>query len=126
RGRRRGRQRSEELSAWCELSVGCPHATFCLAVWAARRYRNEVVRGTKRVPETIDPPVMFDDYPGAARLLAAIRKAPDEVSKRSAFADWLEKRGEARAGWLRDPEIWPWMAPDVHDPVPGLLAVVFE
>jgi uncharacterized protein (TIGR02996 family) len=65
---------------------------------------------------------MFDEYPDAAPFLAAIREAPDDPTHRLVFSDWLEERGDLRAAWFRDPELWALLAPDVHDPVPPLLA----
>jgi uncharacterized protein (TIGR02996 family) len=65
---------------------------------------------------------VFEEYPDAAGFLAAIRAAPDDPTPRLVFSDWLEERGDLRAPWLRDNDIWAWMAPDVHDPVPALLA----
>src|SRR5262245_22123784 len=69
---------------------------------------------------------MFDHLPGAAPFLVAIRETPDDPTHRLVFADWLEEQGEPRAPWLRDADLWPWMSPDVHDPVPGLLAEMLE
>ena len=54
-------------------------------------------------------------------FLAAIR-AGDDVA-RLAYADWLEERGDPRAEWVRDPEIFAWMLPDASDPVPRLVEV---
>lgn len=65
---------------------------------------------------------MFEEYPEAAGLLAAIRELPDEPTARLVLADWLEDHGDERAGWLRDELVWPWMRPDLHDPIPALLA----
>jgi uncharacterized protein (TIGR02996 family) len=65
---------------------------------------------------------MFEEYPDAGPFLAAIRETPDDLTLRLVFSDWLEDRGDPRAAWLRDEAIWRWMSPDVHDPIPCLLA----
>jgi uncharacterized protein (TIGR02996 family) len=65
---------------------------------------------------------VFEEYPAAAGFLAAIRATPDDPTPRLVFSDWLEERGDPRAPWLREPDLWPWMAPDLHDPLPALLA----
>jgi uncharacterized protein (TIGR02996 family) len=65
---------------------------------------------------------VFEEYPDAAGFLAAIRAAPEDATPRLVFSDWLEERGDPRAAWLREPDLWPWMAPDLHDPLPALLA----
>src|SRR5262245_19014693 len=57
-------------------------------------------------------------------FLAAIQAGDDTA--RLAFADWLEERGDQRGRWVRDPEIWPFMAPDASDPLPRLLAPAGE
>ena len=59
--------------------------------------------------------------PEAIALLAAVAESPDDDTPRMALADWLEERDDPRAAWVRDHEVWPHMAPDAHDPVPGLL-----
>lgn len=64
---------------------------------------------------------MLDHLPGAAPFLAAIREAPDDPTSRKVFADWLDEQDEPHAHWFREDEIWAWMSPDAHDPVPGLL-----
>jgi uncharacterized protein (TIGR02996 family) len=55
-------------------------------------------------------------------FLAAITGGDDTA--RLVFADWLQERSDPRAAWVRDPEIWPFMAPDATDPVPRLLTKV--
>jgi len=67
---------------------------------------------------------MFEEYPQAAGFVQAIRAEPDDATHRLVFADWLDERGDPRAAWLRDADLWPWMAPDCHDPVPPLLATL--
>lgn len=67
---------------------------------------------------------MFEEYPGAAPFFAALRAAPEDSTIRLVFADWLEDHGDARAGWLRDEEIWSAMLPDVRDPVPVLVEAI--
>jgi uncharacterized protein (TIGR02996 family) len=62
---------------------------------------------------------MFPETPEVEGFRAALRDDPEVA--RLVFADWLEDHGDPRAAWLRDPDIWPWMAPDAHDPVPRLL-----
>lgn len=62
-----------------------------------------------------------DRHPDEAAFLAAIAAAPDDSLPRLVFSDWLEERGDSRAGWVRDADVWEWMAPDAHDPVPGIL-----
>ena len=62
---------------------------------------------------------MFPDTAEVEGFRTALRADPEAA--RRVFADWLEERGDPRAAWLRDPEIWAWMAPDAHDPVPPLL-----
>jgi uncharacterized protein (TIGR02996 family) len=54
-----------------------------------------------------------------AAFLDAIR-AGDNTA-RLMFADWLEERGDPRAPWVRDPDLWPFMAPDATDPIPRLV-----
>ena len=54
-----------------------------------------------------------------ATLLKAIADGDDTA--RLAYADWLEERGDPRAGWVRDVQVWRWMAPDAHDPIPALI-----
>lgn len=56
-----------------------------------------------------------------AAFLATIRANPADDLPRLVFADWLEERGEPRGPWVRDPDIWPFMAPDATNPVPRLL-----
>jgi uncharacterized protein (TIGR02996 family) len=60
-------------------------------------------------------------HPDEAAFLAAIAAAPDDALPRLVFADWLEERNDPRAVWVRDADIWEWMKPDAHDPVPGIL-----
>src|SRR5215468_7219690 len=54
-----------------------------------------------------------------AAFLSAIT-AGDEVA-RLAFADWLEERGDPRAGWVRDERVFEYMLPDGRDPLPAML-----
>jgi uncharacterized protein (TIGR02996 family) len=60
-------------------------------------------------------------HPEEAAFLAAIAAAPDDALPRLVFADRLEERNDPRAAWVRDADIWEWMKPDAHDPVPGIL-----
>jgi uncharacterized protein (TIGR02996 family) len=62
-----------------------------------------------------------DRHPDEAAFLAAIAAHPDDPLARLVFADWLEERSDPRAAWVRDADIWEWMKPDAHDPVPGIL-----
>jgi uncharacterized protein (TIGR02996 family) len=57
-------------------------------------------------------------------LLGALAAGDDTA--RLAYADLLEERADPRAAWVLDPEIWRWMAPDAHDPVPGLIAALHD
>ena len=61
-------------------------------------------------------------HPDEAGFLSAIAAGDDTA--RLVFADWLDEHGDPRAPWVRDPELWPFMAPDATDPVPRLLARV--
>jgi uncharacterized protein (TIGR02996 family) len=54
-----------------------------------------------------------------AILLKAIADGDDTA--RLAYADWLDERGDPRAAWARNLQVWRWMAPDAHDPIPGLI-----
>ena len=54
-----------------------------------------------------------------AAFLPAIT-AGDETA-RLVFADWLDERSDPRGPWVRDPDIWHFMAPDATDPIPRLL-----
>src|SRR5262249_55574172 len=53
-------------------------------------------------------------------FLSAIA-AGDDVA-RLAYADWLEERGDPRAGWVRDERIFEDMLPDGRGPVAAMLA----
>jgi uncharacterized protein (TIGR02996 family) len=64
---------------------------------------------------------MATPHPDEAAFLAAIAAAPDDALPRLVFSDWLEERNDPRAAWVRDADIWEWMKPDAHDPVPGIL-----
>ncbi len=55
-------------------------------------------------------------------FLVAIEQNPEDETTRLVFADWLEERGDPRASWVRDPEIWEFMRPDASDPIPKLIA----
>ena len=59
-----------------------------------------------------------------AAFLAAIRAAVETGDQlpRLVFADWLEDRGDPRSAWVRDPEVWAFMAPDAADPVRQLIS----
>src|SRR5262245_27846051 len=41
-----------------------------------------------------------------AAFLAAIRAAPDDVTLRLVYADWLDERGDPRAAWVRREVRW--------------------
>jgi uncharacterized protein (TIGR02996 family) len=49
--------------------------------------------------------------------------AGDDVA-RLAYADWLEERGDPRAPWVRDPDLFRWMLPGGDDPAPRLFAAI--
>src|SRR4051794_23581086 len=53
-------------------------------------------------------------------FLAALRANPDDDAARLVFADWLDERGDPRAAWVRNAEIWRHAGPDFNDPIPGL------
>src|SRR5262245_19152523 len=61
-----------------------------------------------------------------AALLAALADDPEDEVARLALADWLEERGDSRAAWARDPALWKWSAPDLHDPVPVLIDASYD
>jgi uncharacterized protein (TIGR02996 family) len=52
-------------------------------------------------------------------FLAAI--ATGDHTARLVFADWLDERGDPRGPWVRDPQLWLFMAPRATDLVPPLL-----
>src|SRR4051812_28166548 len=52
-------------------------------------------------------------------FLCAIREGDDTA--RLAFADWLEERGDVRAAWVRDAEVFAWMGPSASDPLAAML-----
>ena len=56
-----------------------------------------------------------------ASFLKALEASPCDEALRLAFADWLEERGDARAPWVRDRDIFRWMGPKAESPVPALL-----
>src|SRR5262245_15117694 len=56
-----------------------------------------------------------------AAFLAALAADPADEVTRLAYADWLDEHSDLRAAWVRDPDLWNWSAPDLHDPVPGLI-----
>jgi uncharacterized protein (TIGR02996 family) len=58
--------------------------------------------------------------PIASALLAAIAES-DDPTPRYALADWLEERGDARAAWVRHPDVWPYMVPDARNPLPDVM-----
>ena len=67
-----------------------------------------------------------------AAFLRTLVAHPDDEVARLVFADWLEERNDPRAGWLRDPELWErirpdvgrWLAPDARGTVPALIALL--
>lgn len=54
-------------------------------------------------------------------FLEQIKKSPNDEFPRLVFADWLEERGDPRAKWVRDKEIWHYMKPDAANPIPRML-----
>src|SRR4051812_43753512 len=62
--------------------------------------------------------------PEGRALLAAALEAPADDASRFALADWLEERGDPRAAWVRDVNLLPFMAPDLRDPMPALIAAL--
>lgn len=67
---------------------------------------------------------MPDPHPDELAFLAKIADHPDYPLPRLVFADWLEERDDRRAAWVRDDDLWEWMKPDAHDPIPGILAAL--
>lgn len=67
---------------------------------------------------------MSDVHPDELAFLAKIAEHPDYALPRLVFADWLEERGDRRAAWVRDDDLWEWMKPDAGDPIPGILAAL--
>jgi uncharacterized protein (TIGR02996 family) len=59
-----------------------------------------------------------------ATFLSAIATGDDVA--RLGFADWLEERGDRRAVWVRDPDVFPWMLPDGRDPTEALVAAAID
>jgi uncharacterized protein (TIGR02996 family) len=57
--------------------------------------------------------------PDEAALRAALAARPDDELPRLAYADWLNERGDPRAAWVRDPDIWRHAGPDFCDPLRG-------
>ena len=55
----------------------------------------------------------------AHALLAAIAGRPDDPTPRLAQADWVKEGDGPRGGWVRDHEVWPRMALDGYDQMPG-------
>jgi uncharacterized protein (TIGR02996 family) len=49
-------------------------------------------------------------------FLTAIKQNAEDETRRRICADWLEERGDPRSAWVRDSEIWLFMAPDAADP----------
>lgn len=65
------------------------------------------------------PTVVTND---ADALYQAILARRDDDLPRLVYADWLEEHGDPRAPWVRNADIWVYMAPDAASPVPRLLA----
>src|SRR5262249_54760648 len=59
-----------------------------------------------------------------ADFLKALAASPGDELTRLAFADWLDERGDQRAPWGRDPDIFPWTAGGTISPLPALLKAV--
>ncbi len=57
-----------------------------------------------------------------AAFLEAIARNPADKTARLVFADWLQERGDPRAPWVRDDELWEWMKPQAKDPTGDLVA----
>jgi uncharacterized protein (TIGR02996 family) len=62
--------------------------------------------------------------PEARPFLDALAENPADELSRLALADWLEERGDRRAAWVRDADLWEYMRPDARDPVRGILGEV--
>jgi uncharacterized protein (TIGR02996 family) len=58
------------------------------------------------------------------KMLAAYAASPRDVYDRLLLADFFEERGDPRAAWLRDPELAPWMGPEVANPFVKLVAAL--
>ena len=56
-----------------------------------------------------------------ASFLAALEQNPEDETTRLVFADWLEERGDPRAEWLRDADLYRWAGPTLKDPVPEMI-----
>jgi uncharacterized protein (TIGR02996 family) len=61
-----------------------------------------------------------------AGFLKALAEGPGDESARLAFADWLEERGDPRALWARDTDLFPFTKAMRQDPLPGLVAALGE
>src|SRR5262245_25742001 len=59
-----------------------------------------------------------------AAFLKALRASPRDRLARLAFADWLDERGDQRAAWVRDPDVFKWMGPKAESPIPALMAAL--
>jgi uncharacterized protein (TIGR02996 family) len=57
-----------------------------------------------------------------AAFLEVIARNPADKTARLVFADWLQERGDPRAPWVRDDELWEWMKPRAKDPTGDLVA----
>ncbi len=59
-----------------------------------------------------------------ANFLKAIAAEPDNEAPRLIFADWLEERGDPRAHWVRDRQVFEWMRPKADDLIGALLKIL--
>jgi uncharacterized protein (TIGR02996 family) len=57
-------------------------------------------------------------------LLKALAERPGDEPTRLALADWLEERGDPRAEWVRDPDLFRWSGPTLRAPLPGLIGAL--
>jgi uncharacterized protein (TIGR02996 family) len=56
-----------------------------------------------------------------AAFWQALQASPGDEVARLAFADWLDERGDARAAWVRDPDVFRWMGPNAPGPIPAMV-----